>query len=71
MKASANRELWISMVMESSPIVNEHAAEGFYHRAASAWGSGQTLQVADGIGGWVDLTKLFEQYRMLQVLKGE
>ena len=59
------------MVTESSPIIPEHAAELFYHRAAAAWGSNQKLEVADGMGGWVDLTKLFEQYRMLQILKGE
>lgn len=58
------------MVMELSPLVNEHVAEGLYHRAATAWCHGQKLEVADGIGGYVDLTKLFEQYRMLQVLKG-
>ncbi len=56
--------------MESAPIVNEATAEFFYHRAAAAWGSGQSLEIADGMGGWVDLTKLFEQYRMLQILKG-
>jgi hypothetical protein len=71
MKASSNRPLWVQMVMESSPIITEPAAELLYHRAASAWGSDQLLQVADGTGGWVDLTKLFEQYRILQVLKGE
>ena len=58
------------MLMEASPIVDRHTTQILYHRAASAWAWGQTLQIADGLGGWVDLTKLFEQYRMLQVLKG-
>jgi hypothetical protein len=41
-----------------------------YHRAASAWLHDQRLEVANGLGGYVDLTKLFEQYRMLQILQG-
>ena len=57
--------------MDSSPIVTEHAAELFYHRAATAWGFGEKLEVADGLGGWVNLTELFEQYTMLRILKGE
>ena len=65
------RQLWSQMVQESVPFgVPEHALETLYHRAASAWGSGQTLSIQDGIGGQVDLTQLFEQYRMLQILKG-
>jgi hypothetical protein len=71
MKASSNRSLWVEMVMGSSPIITEHAAESLYHRAAAAWGSDQVLRVPDGVGGWVDLTDLFEKYRMLVLLKGE
>ena len=59
------------MVMELSPTIHENAAQLLYHRAASAWGSGETFEVPDGAGKWVDLTKLFEQYRMIQILKGE
>ena len=58
------------MVCEMSPLVSESAAEGLYHRAATAWLHGQKLEVADGVGGYVDLTKLFEQYRMLATLAG-
>ena len=57
--------------MELSPTIHENAALLLYHRAASAWGSGETLEVPNGAGEWVDLTKLFEQYRMIQILKGE
>ena len=71
MQTSSKRLLWVQLVMESSPVVTEHAAELFYHRAATAWGYNQKLEVADGLGGWVDLTELFEQYKMLQILKGE
>jgi len=59
------------MVQELSPTIHENAAELLYHRAAAAWGHDQKLEVPNGMGKWVDLTKLFEQYRMLQVLKGE
>ena len=57
------------MVTESSPIISEHVAELFYHRAATAWGCDQKLEVADGMGGRVDLTKLYEQYRIIKALK--
>ena len=70
MKASSNRDLWDQMLTESAPIVDHRTTQILYHRAASAWAWGQTLQIADGLGGLADLTKLFEQYRMLQILKG-
>ena len=59
------------MVMELSPTIHENAAQLLYHRAATAWGNGETLEVPNGVGEWVDLTKLFEQYTMLKILKGE
>jgi CRISPR/Cas system endoribonuclease Cas6 (RAMP superfamily) len=59
------------MVCELSPMINENAAELLYHRAATAWGNDQKLEVPNGVGEWVDLTKLFEQYRMIQILKGK
>jgi hypothetical protein len=66
-----SRNLWTEMVMELSPTIHENAAQLLYHRAAAAWGNGETLEVPDGVGEWVDLTKLFEQYTMLKILKGE
>ena len=66
-----SRPLWTEMVQELSPMIRENAAELLYHRAASAWGCGDTFEVPNGSGGYVDLTKLFEQYRMIQILKGE
>ena len=59
------------MVTERSPMISELAALLLYHRAAAAWGSGETFEVPDGAGGSADLTKLFEQYTMLKILKGE
>ena len=61
----------MQMLTEASPLIPEHVAEVFYHRAATAWGYNQKLEVSDGRGGWVDLTTLFEQYTMLKILKGE
>ena len=57
------------MLTEACPIVDHRTTEILYHRAAAAWAWGQTVQVANGTGGWVDLTELFEQYRMLSILK--
>jgi CRISPR/Cas system endoribonuclease Cas6 (RAMP superfamily) len=59
------------MVQDLSPRINENAAELLYHRAAAAWCSGDTFEVPNGVGEWIDLTKLFEQYRMIQILKGK
>ena len=59
------------MLTEASPIVDHRTSEILYHRAAAAWAYGQTLQIANGTGGWVNLTEMFEQYRMLLILKGE
>jgi len=69
MNQSSDQDLWAQMLIESAPIVDHRTTQILYHRAASAWAYGQTLQIADGLGGWVDLTKLFEQYRMLKILK--
>ena len=66
-----SRNLWTEMVMELSPTIHEFAAELLYHRAAAAWGNDQKLEVPNGVGEWVDLTKLFEQYTMIQILKGK
>ena len=64
-----NIDLWTELVMQQSPILSESAAELLYFRAATAWGHDQKLEIADGIGGWVDLTKLYEQFKLLSLLK--
>lgn len=64
-------ESWSELVMQHSPILTESAAELLYFRAATAWGSGHQLTIPDGIGGNVDLTKLYEQFKILSLLKGE
>lgn len=67
-----SRATWIQMVQESAPFfISDQVAELMYHRAASAYGFGQKLILGPGSPGELDLTNLFEQYRMLQILKGE
>jgi hypothetical protein len=62
-------KLWKELVMQESPILSESAAELLYYRAATAWGHDQKFEIIDGMGGWVDLTKLYEQCKLLSVLK--
>ena len=62
---------WADIVMEAAPLLTQGAAELLYFRAATAWGSGQTLTIPDGIGGYVDLTKLYKQFKLLQTLKAK
>ena len=64
-----NIDLWTELVMQQSPILSESAAELLYFRAATAWGHNQKFEIANGIGGWVDLTKLYEQFKLLSILK--
>jgi hypothetical protein len=66
---SPSIKLWTELVMQESPILSESAAELPYYRAATAWGHDQKYEIPDGIGGCVDLTKLYEQCKLLSVLK--
>jgi len=61
-------KLWKEMVQQHPSVISDYQAETMYHMAAAAWGEGQTWTMRSG-GRDIDLTKLFEQYRMLQVLK--
>ena len=67
---SQSIKLWTDMVTEMSPLMNERTAELMFYRAATAWGSDQILEIANGTGGWVNLTKLFEQFKLIEMLKG-
>jgi hypothetical protein len=62
-------KLWTELVMQESPVLSESAAELLYYRAATAWGHDQKYEIPNGVGGWVDLTKLYEQCKLLSVLK--
>ena len=68
---SQNIKLWNQLAIEACPVLNERMAELLYFRVATAWGADQQLRIPDGIGGWVDLTKLYEQYKLLTILKGD
>jgi hypothetical protein len=61
--------LWVELVMQESPILTESAAQLLYYRAVTAWEHSQKFEIANGIGGWVDLTKLYEQFKLLSILK--
>jgi hypothetical protein len=63
--------VWTACVMDAVPYMNEGAAQHLYHKAASCYWSDTQLNVQDGCGGWVDLTKLFEQCRIISILKGD
>jgi len=66
-----NIKLWKELAIEACPLLTEAAAELLYFRAATAWGSNQQFEIADGMGGQVDLTKLYEQCKIMSLLKGE
>ena len=70
MNQSSN-DTWVQLVTESVPIINDRAAKLLYYGAATAWGLGQQFTVPDGMGGRVDLAKLFEQCKMIELLKGD
>jgi hypothetical protein len=64
-----NIDLWTELVLQQSPIQSESSAELLYFRAATAWEHNQKFEISDGIGGWVDLTELYEQCKLLSILK--
>ena len=64
-------KLWVELVTESAPIMTKSAAELLYYRAVTAWATNTKFEIQDGIGGWVDLTKIYEQCKLIQLLKAE
>jgi hypothetical protein len=66
-----NIKIWTELVMQESPILTESAAQLLYYRAVTAWATNTKFEIANGIGGWVDLTKLYEQCKIMSLLKGE
>ena len=69
--SQSSKDTWVQLVTESVPIINNRSAELLYYRVATAWGSGQQFTVPDGTGGRVDLTNLFEQCKLIAILKGD
>jgi hypothetical protein len=64
-------KLWINLVTEAAPILTESAAALLYYRAVTAWSTNTKFEIPDGTGGQVDLTKLYEQCKIMSLLKGE
>lgn len=57
-------ELWWKKV---SPDYANHV----YQNTVNAWGHGMNYYAQDGVGGAVDLTKLYEQCKLISILKKE
>jgi hypothetical protein len=65
-----SQQLWMEMVQSSTPVrISAQYAERLYHEAANAYLFDNKLTINPGPFE-TDITKLFEQYRMLRVLKG-
>lgn len=64
-------ELWHQMLTEElwwkELCMNE--AFHIYQNTVNAWGHGMLYYAQDGIGGAVDLTKLYEQCKLVSLLK--
>jgi hypothetical protein len=68
-------KLWMQMLDDELPFLNQgrpvscfHAAD-IYQRTVVAWGQGMSHYAQDGMGGAVDLTKLYEQCKLVSLLK--
>lgn len=68
---SPSIKLWVDSVTEAAPTVTESAAELLYYRAVTAWATDTKFEIPNGMGGTVDLTKLYEQCKIISLLKGE
>jgi hypothetical protein len=66
-------ELWHEMLAEElwwkEICMNE--AFHIYQNTVGAWGVGMNYYAQDGVGGAVDLTKLYEQCKLVSILKKE
>jgi hypothetical protein len=71
MSQSFDFDLWHNMLKESlwwketSPEYAFH----IYQNTVAAWGTGMHYYAQDGVGGAVDLTKLYEQCKLVSLLK--
>ena len=68
-------KLWTQMLNDELPTLGQgrpisvfYAVE-IYQRTVVAWGQGMSHYAQDGIGGAVDLTKLYEQCKLVSLLK--
>lgn len=64
-------EIWHQMLTEELWCRKPTMSEAFhiYQNTVTAWGFGRRYYAQDGIGGTVDLTKLYEQCKLVSLLK--
>ena len=66
-------KLWYQMLKEEiwwKEVCPEYATH-IYQNTVNAWGHGMNYYAQDGVGGAVDLTKLYEQCKLVSILKKE
>ena len=63
-------DLWRQMIRDRHVMVlRDYEIETMYHMAVAAWGRNEQMALNPGSPNEIDLTKLYEQYRMLTILK--
>jgi hypothetical protein len=73
MSQSFDFGLWHCMLTEELwwKKVSPDYATHLYQNTVNAWGHGMSYYAQDGVGGAVDLTKLYEQCKLVSILKKE
>jgi len=71
MNQSFDFGLWHRMLTEELwwKKVSPDYATHLYQNTVNAWGHGMSYYSQDGVGGAVDLTKLYEQCKLVSALK--
>jgi hypothetical protein len=63
-------DLWRQMMRDRHVMVlRDYEIETMYHMAVAAWGRDEQMVLNPSSPNEIDLTKLYEQYRMLKILK--
>jgi len=61
--------LWTAMVADALPLAWPFEIEELYYRAVVAREHNQHLNISDQMGGWVDITNIYEQFKVMRALK--
>ena len=71
MSQSFDFDLWHRMLTEELwwKQVSPNYAVHLFQNTVNAWGHGMSYYAQDGVGGAVDLTKLYEQCKLVSALK--
>ena len=70
-KLNFDFSLWHQMLTEAlwwKEVCPDYAIH-VYRNTVNAWGHGANYYAQDGVGGAVDLTKLYEQCKLVSLLK--